>query len=86
MWHGMADMAADNGFLEEVRRQVEDEEIPARVSNKLLWGAIVVASKDRKHLWQDVRGLQRKANFWGAVAGLMGGVSALLIALATGLL
>lgn len=76
-------MANVQEFIKEARRLAESGEMPAKISNKLIWALQVDALNERGEMRQDISELKRQAGFWGAVAGLLSGVGVLLVAIAT---
>jgi hypothetical protein len=67
-------MIMDNGeLLKQARQIIENEEIPQRVSNKLIMAAIVERAKVSKVVWETLYGkggLVHKVNFWQKVSWL----------------
>ena len=67
-----------NGFVKEMKKAAEAGEIPARVSNKMLWALAVDAIDDRKRIKIRISKLELRAAAVGGAAGL---IAALIAAL-----
>ena len=70
-----------NGFVEEMKKAAESGEIPARVSNKMLWALAVDAIDDRKRIKRRVTKLELRAAIAGGVTGLIAAIAALIAAM-----
>ena len=70
-----------NGFVEEMKKAAESGEIPARVSNKMLWALAVDAITDRKRIKVRISKLEIRAAAAGGAAGLIAAIAALIATL-----
>jgi len=70
-----------NGFVEEMKKAAAAGEIPARVSNKMLWALAVDAIDDRRLIRRRITKLELRAAAAGGAAGLIAAIAALVAAL-----